>query len=273
MVVSGKVMNKRINITRFFFATILFFLFSFVSCTKKEIDDNFTININPKKIASEKKIKNNNNHEVIKHPGKNFQSICSGGTLVIVCGSGYNDNNTVSNITHMLQQVFGLTSEDKSLLILTYPNDFMIGDSSSINLLLNKLDGNDIASLIILGSPPNTHKVLAGLQDKKCIYPVFSLFPQDDILGTEAGSTAVIDIPTSEDDMLSEEQAGIFEGNINDIIEPLVAGILQGWTSFSDNEYLVYVSDEIVIHTGYKLRQYIDPETGIKSDNHYVLVN
>jgi len=254
------------------FVTFFFFLFMFVSCSKEESNNTFLINIKPQKIESNIHTQSFSNDKILKYPGKNFQSIYTGGTIVVVCGFGYNDADTKNNIVQVLQSTFGLTTKDKSLLLLTYPFDFMRGDSARISLLVDKIEGVDVASLILLGSPTNTHKVLAYIQDNNYTYPVFSLFSQDDILGTEAGSTVVIDVPCANDNMLNEEQIGVFKGNVTDVIKPLVAGVLQGWKSFDNKKYLLYVSDEILTHTGYRLREYIDPETDIKSDNHYVLV-
>lgn len=238
----------------------------FTACAKKiEIKDS-DIQLTPKKVENE------TTSQIVKLPGDDFQTVCSGGTIVVLYGYGYNDSDVVQYATNRLYTEFGVTSEDKSLLSLVYPQDFMIGNDARISFLTNKLSDVDVGILILLGAPTGTHKVLAELQDENITYPVFSIFSQDDVLGTEAGSTAVFDIPSSKKDMLVEEQSAVYDGDITDLIVPLVAGRLQGWSNFYINDYFVYVSDQILLHTGRRLVQYIDQETGIKSENHYILV-
>ncbi|HZK19735.1 MAG TPA: hypothetical protein VFC68_03310 [Treponemataceae bacterium] len=258
-------MNKKLK------AAIVFFVLSiaFISCAKNTAADSQVFNVIPKKTNTDG---TSENTMFQKYPGIHFQSVLAEGSVAILFGSDFNSPEIVEKTSKTLLQTFGLTPKDQSLYLYSYPDDFKTGTYSRISLLPNKLESKNIILLLILGSPKQTHKILAELQDAERAYPVFSFFSLDDVLGTEAGSTAVIDMYVAPQDMLVQEPSGAFSGAIDDLIMPFIAGALQGWTDFSNIEYFVYVSDEIYKNTGYRLREYIDPETGIRSDNHYVLM-
>ncbi|OJF77131.1 MAG: hypothetical protein BKP49_03075 [Treponema sp. CETP13] len=261
-------MKRIIKDSYLYVVLICFGIGLFVSCSHKTKAEISPLILEPQMVQTTEK----NQNSIIKKPGRNFQSVHVGGTVVLLLGYGYNSEDVILDVKDEIKKNFGLSEEDGSLYCLQFPGDFMVGSNGSISLLSKKLENRDIAALLILGAPPGTHKQLAELQDEDCSYPVFSLFSQDDILGTEAGSTIVFDIPSSRNNMFSEEETVVFEGDICDVILPLIAGVLQGWKSFRNNDYRLYVSDQILSNSGYTVVQYIDPETGIKSENHYILI-
>ena len=198
-----------------------------------------------------------------------------GKNIVVVLGYGYNDEENVSKITQVLNTSFGVETEEKPALItiLVYPKDFMVGGKERISSLADRIEEKNLAGMIILGAPEGLHIALSKIQDKsedgKISYPVFTLFSQDDVLGSESTSDFVLyyahktnTIEGEVTDFIPDFDAStILTNSITEMIElrePLKAdGNLQPFV-------------QKLLDKKRTLVRYVDGETGLQSINHFI---
>ena len=203
------------------------------------------------------------------------QEYLEGKNIVVVLGYGYNDEATVAKITQTLNSNFGVETEDKSALIsvLVYPQDFMVGGKERISSLADKIEGKNLAGMIILGAPEGLHIALSKIQDStedgKLNYPVFTLFSQDDVLGTESTSDFVLDYA---------HKTNTIEGEVTDFIPDFDAGsiLINSISEMielraplnADNNLMAFVQK--LLDKKRTLIRYVDGETGLQSINHFI---
>lgn len=195
--------------------------------------------------------------------------------IIVVLGYGYNDENSVKVISDGLSENFGLQTEENDGLIeyFVFPNDFMRGTSGRISSLADKIEDKNVCGLVILGAPEGTHSVLSKIQDrneeKDVYFPVFSFFPQDDILGTESTSDFVLDYAHKTNSIESEVTDFIPDFNPKDLISNAILEIIKfnkDFGNFKDpSTYVMKLFDG-----KRKISHYIDGETGLKSINHFI---
>lgn len=199
--------------------------------------------------------------------------------VAVVLGYGYNDEQFVSTTWEKLESVFGFADNGGSIIPLVYPKDFMRTGIARISMLSSILKDTNANALVIVGAPEGTHRILSTMQDAgggSIGYPVISLLPQDNVLGMEATCDLVIDYMASSNlESAMEEETTIYLDNVPDLIERAVY-------------YISIVPDDVVNGFGQKLSeltmhakllaggdwtvsQYVDPETGIRPNNHFVI--
>lgn len=248
-----------------FYALMITALCPFFSCknTTSPSADSNSINI---------EISNGNKADLITEPQKwhiTNKRIC------VLFGYDFNSDETVNELTALLQKNFGLDEDGGLIYPLVYPSSFKHGAKSYSNDFLQELqaDDKDFCGVILLGAPDQTHKALAKNQDKweqKIPYPVFALFPQDDVLGIEATCDIVLDKGQSAElAQTMEESAAQFIPEVPEILISSVNFILSlNGPLESDTSIQNYVSQ---IYKDQKIHHYSDPETGLQSINHFVL--
>jgi hypothetical protein len=212
--------------------------------------------------------------------------------LVVVFGHGYETEELQAPVIAELEKNFGL-AENKGLIILrTFPENYFNGKKVSSDWLRKSLEKDDVFAIIIIGSPEKTHYTLADLQDNGFSGKVYSIFPQDDILGTESGSEFVLSykslgakldespvyvIDTTKDISKlakSYEEEGMFSGDISKVLIPIIKrlksvnkkaipGTPKSFVSYLNEGYKEFFAD-------FEISSYVDAQTGIKSLNHYV---
>ncbi len=194
----------------------------------------------------------------------------------IFFGYGYQTAEEQAPILAELSEEFGLY-ENKGLIVpFEFPEVYYTNKKVSSSFILDYLDGYDLLALILVGSPDKIHYSLADLQDEEVTYPIFSIFPQDDVVGTEAGSFLVLDWEASASEEGDEglENAG-FTGNLCNILIPLIHTIKSdARNGFHENAaaFSEVLATEIAEHLpDLNIKHYVDPETGIKAFNHFVL--
>lgn len=210
--------------------------------------------------------------------------------VVVLLGYGYNEGLIKENLLASLEQEYGFVENDGIIIPLIYPDDFISFGYERISLLLELIEEQltqslgsisdspiaALTALITLGAPEGTHLALADLQDATIEVPVFSIFSQDDILGTEAGSDLVIDYRPVQTEGLSafdktEETNLSYPNDVFEVIAPLINAALN-WQRIQDGGLLIpALRTEFLKHTECNLFVYVDPQTGIRSQNHYVL--
>lgn len=210
--------------------------------------------------------------------------------VVILFGYGYNDSEFVEKTLEALYEKYG-EAEDGGLIIpLIFPKDFKKGKdsiASELPIYATK-DGGTLRGVLLLGAGENTNYGIAHLQDYfggERAFPVFSLFPQDDVLGTEATSDFVLERVQETDVAGGEEENGqVFvpevEGMIERSMEYFCAmadisscpweseGAPQGVSLPWDEELQKHVAS---IAAPLEVARYVDGETGLQSVNHFVI--
>lgn len=273
-----KIKNPRI-INVFVFA--IFFSLCIFSCQKKDsiIDStalqDLTLNIERPEIKTELPL---------WVPG-NYSKVA------VVFGHGYETPEIQEPILQELDRVLGLAKNNGLIIPLTFPKEYFSNKRVRNAWLYEALQDQDVFAIITIAAPERTHYALATLQDKSFNAKVYSIFPQDDVLGTESGSVLVLDyqnlgakiddstayIPQNRTELPSSsfEEQSQYSDDITKILIPLLKRIKSSNNlaipedSSSLIEFLqnAYQSD----FPNCKIEKYTDAQTGIKSQNHFVL--
>jgi hypothetical protein len=192
--------------------------------------------------------------------------------VAVLFGYGYNSPEFLEKILTVLSDEFGLDSEGGLVFPVIYPDDFTVNSYTRISRLPELLASRDICGLVVLGAPENTHYALAKLQDAGTEYPVVSLFPQDDILGTEAGSDLVLDYsPAGAEEVLQPEETT--QALITEIPQLLVSTVqvVRDMQNKPDPELDYQPYAQKAAGAGWQVLPYTDAETGLPAHNHFVL--
>lgn len=205
--------------------------------------------------------------------------------VAIVFGYGYEDDITRNEIILNLATEFGLAENGGLLIPLLFPTEYLTGKRIRTSFLRDVLKDYNLDALILISSPERTHFSLADLQDSGIAYPIYSIFPQDDVLGTESGSSFVLDYKkqfhATDDESLTEsyaqmEQDSNFSGDITKIIVPLIKRI----QITSKNNTAPELSNSLADNLEFEYKEilgdcevtpFVDPESGLRSLNHFVL--
>lgn len=217
-------------------------------------------------------------------PNLNFEISENNQLVVILLGYGYNSGDSYKTLVEKLTATYGLAENDGIIIPFVYPDDFMSFGYERISLFpekvieeLEKYPAKTLAGLITLGAPEGTHRALASFQDTQTMPCVFSVFSQDDILGTEAGSDIVIDysvIKAEDEESFAPEELGLsYPDDVFEIIEPLINATLD-WEHIKNTGLFVpALRAEFFKRIDCDFFVYIDPQTGLRAQNHYVLTD
>lgn len=214
--------------------------------------------------------------------------------VVIVFGHGYETPELQQPVLKELEKNFGLAENKGLLLTRTFPETYFNNKKVSADWLRKSLVGEDVFAIITIGAPEKTHFTLADLQDSGFSGKVYSIFPQDNILGTESGSEFVLNYKSlgvkldespvyvidtnkeiSTNISKNYEEEGMFTGDITKVLIPIIKRIKSvnkkaipetpgSFVSYLQEAFKAYFPD-------FTLTPYVDAQTGIKSLNHYVL--
>ncbi|MGN0756457.1 hypothetical protein [Treponema sp.] len=192
------------------------------------------------------------------------------GIVCVLIGYGFNDNDFVKKAINSLDKKFGLAENGGLVLPLVFPDDLHCRISS----LRDVIEKNNVHGIVLLGAPENTHSPLARIKEEWNGNPpfnVFSIFPQDDVLGQEFTCNFVID---------HEYTAGIQFGdteNKNEDDETL-ALLISSVEYAAELPFVLPQDSELYYHVQAvagkrKVARYVDSETGIQSRNHFIILN
>ena len=197
--------------------------------------------------------------------------------VCVLFGYDFNNPEIKDSLLALLKENYGLDDDGGLIYPLTYPDDFkhgVKGYASDFAAILQS-DELDLAGLVLLGAPENTHIALAKNQDKweqEVPYPVIALFPQDDVLGIESTCDIVVDKGQTAGltgELAPEESDGQIHPNADEIIVETIKYIqlLDGAPSRSKDlqKHMAQMLE------GYQFHHYTDPESGLQSINHFVL--
>lgn len=199
----------------------------------------------------------------------------------VLLGYGYNDENFLSSVKEELRKVAGLVEEGGIVKIFVFPDDFKRGSSGRISLLPSIIEELNLEGLIIVGAPEGTHNSLEKINTNSedgPFFPIFSLFPQDDILGMEANCDLVIEFISSAEDeaMLKEEIELNLQGVpelIGNAVKYMVSIPTGTETDFEKSIKSLFEHTRLLVGENWIVSQYVDPETGIRPRNHFLIEN
>ena len=261
---------------------LIFFIFVCFACENKEVVENQ--NIEPE-------------IQFVKTDGLTDIPLWIPGNyprIAVVFGHGYETEETQVSVLAVLEENFGLAENQGLIIPLTFPKVYFENKRVRNAWLREALVGQDVCAIITLAAPAKTHFALADLQDNGFTGKVYSVFPQDDELGTESGSEFVLKYKSlgikldespvyvidSDKDIASvvsknyEEEAS-FKQDITKVLIPIIKRIKSynkstvPETPANFATYLKKCYEEIFPDS--TLTPNVDPQTGIKSLNHYVL--
>ena len=199
--------------------------------------------------------------------------------VAVLFGYDFNNEEVKADLLTLLQENFGLSEDGGLIYPITYPEDFkhgVRGYASDFAAILQS-DDLDLAGVVILGAPENTHIALARNQDKwnqEVPYPVVALFPQDDVLGIESTCDIVVDKGQTAGltgEIVPEESDGQIHQNAPEIIVETIKYIQLLDGAPSRTKELQKHMEQML--EGFQFHHYTDPESGLLSINHFVLNN
>jgi len=248
---------------------IINFLCVLFACSVLVTSCRKTQKINESYDSFELNIKESDSDDNLTVPAWNFseKKIC------VLFGYGYNDEKFLDGIKAKLSKEFGLASEGGLVLPLVFPNDFKIAGRERISLFSDVFDDYEISGVILLGAPENTHNVLSHLilqYDGELPFPVFSIFSQDNVLGTEYVSDFVLE------KMHVSDAFSDVEENINPSAEDSEEMILRAIKYMSLLDSPLKKDSDLIFHVqkivgeNHKVSFYVDSDTGLRSTNHFV---
>jgi len=203
--------------------------------------------------------------------------------ICVLFGYGYNDESFVTEIKKELSDSFGLAQDGGLVYPLVFPKDFKSGVRERISILAEYLENYELQGILLLGAPENTHNAvnyLIARYDGKLPFPVFSMFSQDNVLGTEWISDFVLE-KVHVSDILSdgEEHSAPAAEDARSLIINAVKYISMldlcgtgssgsGTALPADSDLLVHVQN--IAGKERKVSYYVDPDSGLRSVNHFV---
>lgn len=200
--------------------------------------------------------------------------------ICVLLGYDYNSHEVSSNIVDVLTQKYGAAAEGGLIVPVIFPDDFRHEDravNADFFAHLEEITSNSelkLAGVILLGAPDGTHRAIARIQDavgSENLFPVFSFFSQDEVLGMEAVADIVVDRAQAAaiDGMVDAEYSQLVEEDIGVVLLNTVQLQLDvGGTMEKNAKLLEYVQ---TIMPSHKVSHYVDAETGLRAVNHFVV--
>lgn len=200
-------------------------------------------------------------------------------SIGVLLGYGYTETNFYSKVQAELRKVAGLAEEGGIVEIFIFPDDFKRGSSGRISLLSSMVEELNLEGLIIVGAPEGTHNALEKINTSSIdgpFFPIFSLFPQDDILGMEANCDLVIEfVSSTEEEAILKEEVELNLDGVPELIGNAVkymASIPTGSeTCFEESIKSLFEHTRLLVGENWTVSQYVDPETGIRPRNHFLI--
>ena len=197
--------------------------------------------------------------------------------VCVIFGHDFNAPEAVEKFTALLEERYGLETEGGLIYTMIYPDSFKHGAKGYATELAGALTGTDkdLAGIIILGAPENTHTAFAKLQDYwelNVPYPIYALFPQDDVLGLESTCDFVLDKEQQTDltgDIAPEETVSQIILEAPEVLTDCIDYMLEIEGPFIKDSTLPKHIQQMLKNK--RIHHYVDPETGIQSINHFIL--
>ena len=213
-----------------------------------------------------------NKPDKIKTLDESSLSNIKGKTVAVILGHGYNETASVSKITEELNKNFGVESEETKALVslFVYPDDFLVSGKPRISKLGELVSEKSLCGMIILGAPEGTHSALSKIEDSTGTgsvgYPVISLFPQDDVLGTESTATFVLDYSKTSETAEVTDYIPNFDASV--LLTNTIQSLITLKEPLSQPNLFKFV--QTLVGKNRTVTHYIDSETNLQSINHFI---
>lgn len=194
--------------------------------------------------------------------------------IAVVLAHNFNDEDVIDSVVSCLEKNYGVFSDGQDGLVKYYvfPEDFTVSGRVRVSSLFSLLKDEKLAALITVGAPENLYSSIARLEDESenssLEYPVIQLFPQDDILGTEAVSKLVLDFTRKPETMAEEESSVEINFDVNEILANAIDLVIAGKGQIARDGNLLAAAQKIA-GDAHKVSHFVDSETGLKSINHF----
>lgn len=197
------------------------------------------------------------------------------GLVCILFGEDFINEPFYTNAIEHLNSKYGLSTEGGIILPVKYPEDL----KSRISNLYDIITEHKIKGIILLGAPEGTHKTLVKLRsvtnsEEGPVYSnsIFSLMPQDDILGQESTCDFILEYERTTSDADMENEISITP----QLAETAENIVIRAVRYIEENPEPLKPTNELREHVQTivgtkKVRRYTDPETGLQAINHFVI--
>ncbi len=219
--------------------------------------------------------------------------------IAVLFGHGYtkegDETTERQRIIDALENQFGLAENNGLILPFIFDKSYIDGKAIRLAFISELLAGYNLDGLVVVAAPERTHAALARLQDSGIAYPVYSVFPQDEILETEEASTFVLDysnlVILSDADnsdagfdmleALTPEEQRSYTGDMAQVLISVIQTMknrsrsaVEGETVASQMSAIVGSLQKEMIRQGVSCSvvPFIEPESGLRAQNHYVLI-
>lgn len=192
------------------------------------------------------------------------------GIIAVVMGSEYNEDEYYPDIVKALDEKYGLEENGGIISTVRFPVDMKNRVS---NLKSYLLEIENLHGVIIVGAPNRTHDAISKVNeewDEMRPFPVFSLFPKDNILGEESACDIVLDY---KENVENEEAAPLPKEKIQEILEKALDYMILADQPLEKN---LKTSKDMQEHAQNIVKnrtviRYVDSETGIGANNHFII--
>ena len=189
------------------------------------------------------------------------------GVVCVLFGYGFNGDDFCTSALAALKEQFGLADSGGLVLPVVFPDDLR-GRVSNLREVAEK---NNIRAMVLLGAPEDTHltlvRIIEGWEEKPP-FNIFSLFPQDDVLGEEFSCNFVLDFEAASGVVLDEERQKVDDEALYVLCQAVEYAALLPYVLKVDGDLQSHVQ---AIVGSKKVLHYTDSETGIQSKNHFVI--
>ncbi|MBQ9238641.1 MAG: hypothetical protein IJ191_04900 [Treponema sp.] len=194
--------------------------------------------------------------------------------ICVLFGYGYNTPAAVELLLAPLIQRYGAAAQGGMILPVVFPDDFRHGTRAVAGDFYAVLDDVHLSGIILLGAPEMTYRALARMQDAydgEQPFPIFSFFPQDDVAGMESAADFVVDRAqdTENDGVVALEMAQETEENMALLLCAAARYLVELDEPLPRDAALF--SHVQAICAPHRIAHYVDPETGLRSINHFIL--
>ncbi|MDR1748328.1 MAG: DUF3798 domain-containing protein [Spirochaetaceae bacterium] len=188
--------------------------------------------------------------------------------VCVVFGPGYTEPEFTGKALEMLSEQFGLEADGGLIRPLYYPDDFLYFGIVRISRLSELASDAAVTAVITIGGPEGTALGLSLLRAQRSDIRIISAFPQDDPVAIEGTSAIVIDFDRGGDDLIAEEQALNDLDAVPDLLRSMADIAIAGDIPVMGEPLRVFAAD---LFDPWTVQFYIDPETGMRSGNHFIL--
>lgn len=188
------------------------------------------------------------------------------GTVVILFGYGFEDEDFYARSLKKIENAYGFTDNGGLITPVHYLKDL----NSHIANFYSYIKDLNIRGIILFGAPENTAREIVKVHrsfDDKTPFNIFSFFPQDDVLAQEGTCNIVVE--NKRDETQLEEMTQTMDDSSIDLMIRSVRYIAAVPGPLPVNAELVKHAMKLLGMT--KISKYIDSETSLHSDNHFLI--